>query len=54
MANGSSFHDLKVWREAMVLVEDVYRRYVSVSSVRAFRSDGTTATRGGVDRVEHW
>ena len=25
MAGAGSFHDLKVWREAMVLVEDVYR-----------------------------
>jgi four helix bundle protein len=25
MTGAGSFHDLKVWREAMVLVEDVYR-----------------------------
>ena len=25
MSNSSSFRDLKVWRDAMVLVEDVYR-----------------------------
>lgn len=25
MTNGGSFHDLKVWRDAMTLVEDVYR-----------------------------
>jgi hypothetical protein len=25
MTDAGSFHELKVWREAMVLVEDVYR-----------------------------
>jgi hypothetical protein len=29
MTNNSSFHDLKVWRQAMTLAEEIYRLSVA-------------------------
>ena len=54
MTDAGSFHELKVWREAMMLVEEVYRVRVAVSGVRASWSDTTDATGRGVDRIEYW